>query len=86
MSFYILEVGQAIRLARIVTSRVSGLFVNHVSPPHPDDINSQAFFVFWKEIGHRMHIKDIPETLEDFIKLHIVSQHNAVNNHNLTSL
>jgi len=28
-------------------------------------LECQAFFVFWKEIGNRMNMKDIPETLED---------------------
>ncbi|KAL5512765.1 hypothetical protein ACEPAG_3031 [Sanghuangporus baumii] len=30
-------------------------------------IEQEAFFVLWKEIGHRMNIRDIPETLQDLI-------------------
>lgn len=34
----------------------------------------QAFFVFWKEIGKRMNLKDIPETLHDLIEFNAVSE------------
>ncbi|KAL5520979.1 hypothetical protein ACEPAG_8901 [Sanghuangporus baumii] len=30
-------------------------------------IEQEALFVFWKEIGHRMKIRDLPETLQDLI-------------------
>ncbi|KAL5523585.1 hypothetical protein ACEPAG_7758 [Sanghuangporus baumii] len=30
-------------------------------------IEQEAFFVLWKEIGHRMNIQNIPETLQDLI-------------------
>jgi len=44
-------------------------------------LECQAFFVFWKEIGKRMNIKDIPETLEDFMRFHIAySEENMIPN------
>ncbi|KAL5507507.1 hypothetical protein ACEPAH_6963 [Sanghuangporus vaninii] len=30
-------------------------------------IEQEAFFILWKEIGHRLNIRDIPETLQDLI-------------------
>lgn len=64
---------------------MSGVFVNVNQPPLLT-LQSQAFFVLWKEIGNRMNIKDIPETLEDLRKFNAVSEDSVVKSRNLTFL
>jgi hypothetical protein len=60
------DLGKAVWLATIFASGMLCQW-RHVAVPLVIQLNvrSQAYYVFWAEIGRRMGMRDIPESLED---------------------